>query len=1112
MPYTRTNWINKQTKLSAENLNNIEEGIEESLSKTLSNEEEISKHTAKLNEIDIGNSNRDLRIDDVNSKASESLGKVNSLIEPFSRTVGYNMYDPASLDFTTSTSTILDLNAEGLGMTALSIAKSNEQLLNMTVGKVKALWNDVMNPTYIPYMFTVYQGDGSTSTGSETIFARPLGLVGDIYGLTKSLQNYDAFLLGKINEKGAEIRNLEVKTEQMYGENNQANIQRLYDDELPTNPVKGQIFCLIDSSTGQQVYKQYNGKEWVALSNKEYVDEQINNVVDIAQGKTKSYVLDTTHSYLNSNYETIKPNTILISEEKNISLRRENFPLIHNHSYLEFDDLKVGDVLYIMDENIPDRWVSYNNLMTITLTAIEAKTKLDNYPTKEEMREEFDKGLKNVILPSSITPAPNYIAYHILTNYGEGKYLISRESEPSASIVFTTDNLYANSYQWTLFNLGTNDLYKNIDVVNLDTITSASDLTYEAIISVKNSSETPEDEIIIKQSDKGEYVRIANNDVTLHASEAYIATYDDTIEIDAKYSGEYIWGSKTIYSEGDISEHAEGNLSISSQGVLDIISDNIVLNGKSWDKLYKQVQNLYGISNNFNEATNLSHTIEIPSNASQYAMINKIGGMSYVSENLIISDDKEETTVAGVTFTFKDGIYTLNGTATTSKQLLIPLKKPIIPGTYTLKNFIDNNQTTISKDTIAIAKENRWETIMHFAPVNQQYVTKTTTETGYYLMYYVNAGNVYNNYKLKPMLVRGSIEPNTFSKGFENIRNSVVTSITMKGANLFNLPDETMDTSKACGFSISCNKGKMYFSGQSTSTGNIVLDFSSPLPAGTYTLNLFNVSVNDMTKKVIFGFKNRDSAAYHYNTIDKVNDYFTFTSETEVIAIFLGISEIGIDLTNLTLYPMVTTGSIPADEFKNYVIKHTDLSKVISDLTDYGCGVEETNINYIDFENQKYIRHCAPFYCDGTKGEIYLSAQNDTTGFYRYHIGNNTNKFLTTKASNTINNNLVQDSDIPNYTTWGDYSGQKYEQIAIQGYALIVIIDKNKASTVAEMKAWLAANPISGVYTFDVPIERDISNELDNIIEVEANGTITFENEYGYDIPSTVTFYEKEEV
>lgn len=71
------------------------------------------------------------------------------------------------------------------------------------------------------------------------------------------------------NEAKADVRALNEQTKQMYGQTNQADIQRLYNDDRPTNPVKGQIFNLITTNENgevtEQKYLQWDGTKWEDL-------------------------------------------------------------------------------------------------------------------------------------------------------------------------------------------------------------------------------------------------------------------------------------------------------------------------------------------------------------------------------------------------------------------------------------------------------------------------------------------------------------------------------------------------------------------------------------------------------------------------------------------------------------------------------------------------------------------------------------------------------------------------------------------------------------------------------------------------------------------------------
>lgn len=67
-------------------------------------------------------------------------------------------------------------------------------------------------------------------------------------------------------------------------------------------------------------------------------------------------------------------------------------------------------------------------------------------------------------------------------------------------------------------------------------------------------------------------------------------------------------------------------------------------------------------------------------------------------------------------------------------------------------------------------------------------------------------------------------------------------------------------------------------------------------------------------------------------------------------------------------------------------------------------------------------------------------------------------------------------------------------------------------TTVEEWKSRLAANPITLVYELATPEVTDISDILpaDNYIGVEGGGTLTFKNQFEFDVPSEVTYQIKE--
>ena len=109
----------------------------------------------------------------------------------------------------------------------------------------------------------------------------------DAISTVEPVKNTANQALNEARNAQADIDALEERTTIMYGSTNQANIQRLYNDERPLNPEVGQIFCLLisDSSfgvVGTQKYLQWDGTEWIELVNKKYVDSNSPKTITIS--------------------------------------------------------------------------------------------------------------------------------------------------------------------------------------------------------------------------------------------------------------------------------------------------------------------------------------------------------------------------------------------------------------------------------------------------------------------------------------------------------------------------------------------------------------------------------------------------------------------------------------------------------------------------------------------------------------------------------------------------------------------------------------------------------------------------------------------------------------
>lgn len=171
----------------------------------------------------------------------------------------------------------------------------------------------------------------------------------------------------------------------------------------------------------------------------------------------------------------------------------------------------------------------------------------------------------------------------------------------------------------------------------------------------------------------------------------------------------------------------------------------------------------------------------VPANALPYAEVTRIGGMTKKGQNLWRS--MESTDDYGVTFTVKDGEYTLNGTATdTGNHNVAVIKLPA--GTYTLcaykegtfpSGFLVNAVNMSAPTAFSLA-------IAHNASYDATSTGTLTEEAFVTLRIRIQKGGVYNNVKIKPMLTRGTTAQ-PFEPFFEGMRDVKPTQLVSKRAD-----------------------------------------------------------------------------------------------------------------------------------------------------------------------------------------------------------------------------------------------------------------------------------------------------------------------------------------
>jgi hypothetical protein len=251
---------------------------------------------------------------------------------------------------------------------------------------------------------------------------------------------------------------------------------------------------------------------------------------------------------------------------------------------------------------------------------------------------------------------------------------------------------------------------------------------------------------------------------------------------------------------------------------------------------------------------------------------------------------------------------------------------------------------------------------------------------------------------------------------------------------------------------------------------------------GARYLNLL-IEYTDETKETYILFPSVD-----------VPSCIVFTSDgNKTIKVFRGTQQSG---TTTLYYDKcgIFEGVLTEADFKPYVRNTLPIPAEVQALDGYGWGVNADCYNYIDWEKKQFIKRVDRVDM-GT-----LEWSGTVSGLYR-------KKALENMKYKTGTPNLLC-ADYKTTVTassegWINTKPDKTIGFRTDSYIMV------KDSAYADTETFKAA--MSGVmlyYELAEPVITDISDLLpdDNLIGVEGGGTVTMVNEYGYDVPSEITY------
>lgn len=168
----------------------------------------------------------------------------------------------------------------------------------------------------------------------------------------------------------------------------------------------------------------------------------------------------------------------------------------------------------------------------------------------------------------------------------------------------------------------------------------------------------------------------------------------------------------------------------------------------------------------------------------------------------------------------------------------------------------------------------------------------------------------------------------------------------------------------------------------------------------------------------------------------------------------------------------------------------------IASLPGYGWSAGSV-CNEVDLESGQYIQRVGSYVLTGVDIDSYGVASTGVP-YVRF------NSTIKAGASNDLN--MI--------TNHGDKAVEKVvsESGCIRNVGGALYRYDSAYESLSDAKARLDANPLIVYYKLSKPIITDISDLLpDNVLEVEAGGTITFENEHKLPVPNQITYLVKTE-
>lgn len=539
---------------------------------------------------------------------------------------------------------------------------------------------------------------------------------------------------------------------------------------------------------------------------------------------------------------------------------------------------------------------------------------------------------------------------------------------------------------------------------------------------------------------------------------------------------------------------------------------------KEHEMFDKRIANVESATLAFTEDSSSAYEKLVPANSAKYALVNKVGGMTYKCNNLFNEKFFEQSDcVSKVVYNGENcykfmptsvqavGIIPLDIKAGEAFACRFEISAPngadiyfnfkLADGTsaylYEASGVVDNfvvcdKQFTFDKDVVGI----------------------DITTYSY---------NIADTYYIKDYMInKGVLLP--YKPFFEGLRDTKVTKLVSEGANLFNAHE--LDTDNR--FSVNEDGSKILLERVTNGNGYIypktkkLSDFCPMLREGD-------------TVYIKFETENPSASISAVYLADLEELWFTKNARTitkedlNSLMGFYGNNYMNGYTEPVTLlnFRVVRDVNTPFKPYRSSIDTFSISAELRAFLEDkgygYGKGIEGYP-NYIDFEGKVFAQNAEEFVF---KGDEKWSKNAEAGDYWSFYITKSEYPWLkfSDKYADTVHLcNIaksqwwdVNASEESEFAWWSKSSaGIRVHKSRLPNYENLT--DDN--SKLNAFKAWLkseydSGNPVIFIWALAEPAEPiDISQYLtdDNFIEVEGGGIVRAVNEYEQDAPTTISY------